>query len=114
MKPTSKLYVIVRRNMSAGYQAAQACHALRQFVFEHPVTDSEWFRTSNRIVLLSVPNEIELMRYVVAAEDLNIRWSLFREPDLNGSLTSVSLEPSEESEKLVSGLPLALSEFNSC
>jgi hypothetical protein len=39
---TSKLYIITRRDLSAGAQCAQACHALSTFAREHPEAHKSW------------------------------------------------------------------------
>ena len=51
-----KLYIVVRSDISPGLQAAQACHALRQFAHRHPDLDREWFQGSNNIVILQAPS----------------------------------------------------------
>jgi hypothetical protein len=103
-----KLYLITRADISPGYQAVQSCHALRQFVADHPNVDAEWFKASNYLALLSVDSEVELMRIIVAASDAKVRWSAFREPDVGGQITAIALEPSPKSLELCKTLPLAL------
>jgi peptidyl-tRNA hydrolase len=102
----NKLYLVVRSNLPPGSQAVQACHALRQFIEEHPQIDRYWFDASNTIVLLEVPNKLELIRLHKKAREARIPHSVFREPDLRDDLTAIALAPSGRS--LCSGLPLAL------
>lgn len=93
--------------MSFGAQAAQLCHAMRQFVEEHPAIDRSWFSISNYICLLKVVNELELQNLFSKARELEIACSAFREPDLGNQLTAICLEPGRASKKLVSRLKLA-------
>ena len=47
-----KLFLVTRRDLSAGLRAAMLCHALREFVAGHADLDREWYSTSNTLVLL--------------------------------------------------------------
>lgn len=115
MKPTikmgDKLTLVTRRDISPGYQGVQSCHAIRQFTADHPDVDAEWFKSSNFLAWLSVENEIELMRLLVAAQDAGIKWSAWREPDVGGAITAIALEPSPSTVQLCKALPLALKEL---
>lgn len=111
IKPGDKLYLITRRDMSPGYQAVQSCHAMRQFTADHPNADLEWFTNSNTLALLAVDDEVELMRLVVKAKDLNLHYSVFREPDMGGAITSIAIEPSQQTVELCKDLSLALVEI---
>ena len=105
-----KLYVITRRDLNKGYQAVQSVHAAIQFVFEHQDLCKNWFNISNYLGLLSVDNEAELVSLTEKAAQLDIKFSIFREPDIDNQITAVALEPGSLSKKLCSNLPLALKE----
>jgi peptidyl-tRNA hydrolase len=80
-------------------------HAARQFAEEHPDIEGTWFRESNTIVLLEVPDEATLRELASRARDRGVAASEFsEEPDLG--LTALALGP--EGRRLVSSLPLAL------
>ena len=111
IKMGDKLYLVTRRDIAPGYQAVQSCHGMRQFTADHPEIDKEWFTTSNFLALLSVENEVELMRLIVHAQDAGIRWSAFREPDIDGQITSIAMEPGEATRDLCKNLPRALKEL---
>ncbi len=108
IKMGDKLFLVTRRDIAAGYQAVQSCHAMRQFTADHPEIDNEWFSKSNYLALLSAENEIELMRLLVAATDAGLRWSAFREPDVGGAITAIAIEPHPKTAELCKSLPLAL------
>jgi len=42
----------------------------------------------------------------------NIKYSVFKEPDIDNQVTAIALEPSDLTRKLCSNIPLALKEFN--
>lgn len=100
-----RLYVVTRSDLPPGLQLAQSVHAARQFAEEHPKLDRAWFRGSNNIVCLSVPDEPALRELVRSAERESPA-SSFLEPDLGGALTAVAL--GDGARKLVGNLPLAL------
>jgi len=108
IKKGDKLFLVTRRDISGGYQAVQSCHALRQFGAEHPDVDAEWYTVSNYLALLSVENEVELMKLITRASDLKLKWSAFREPDVGGMITAIAIEPGPKSQALCKSLPLAL------
>ena len=105
-----KLIVITRRDITPGYQAVQAGHAAIQFQHEHPEIARSWYQQSNYLIFLSVSDEASLYSFIEQAKLRDIKVSVFREPDINNEITAITLEPSEESRKLTSNLPLALKE----
>lgn len=111
IKMGDKLYLVTRRDLAPGYQAVQSCHAMRQFTADHPDRDGEWFTNSNYLALLSVEDEVELMRLVTASKDAGLRWSAFREPDVGGQITAIAIEPHQKTVELCKGLSLALKEL---
>lgn len=111
IKTGDKLFLVTRRDISAGYQAVQSCHAIRQFTAEHPEVDVEWFQKSNYLALLSVENEVELMKLITKAHDFGLRWSAFREPDVGGAITAIAIEPNSKTIEMCKHLPLALKEM---
>lgn len=102
----TKVYIVVRHDMEPGLQAAQACHALREFVAAHPDLDATWHANSKTLVLLSVPGEADLERLASKAKEKDVPVALNYEPDLGGSLTAIALATG--AKKLVSSLPLLL------
>lgn len=111
MQSTDKLYLVTRKDIAPGYQAVQSCHALRQFTEEHPEIDKQWFKTSNYLCLLAVKNEEELYSLVCQAKDLNVRVSVFREPDIDNQITAIALEPGSGAKELCKNLKLALKDI---
>jgi hypothetical protein len=97
-----KLYIIVLASLRAGLKAAQACHALRAFVAEHPELDAAWYATSNNLVVLQCD---ELPPLADALEAQGFAVSRFHEPDLGDALTAVAVEP--KARRRLARLPLA-------
>lgn len=60
--------------------------------------------------MLSVANESELLALLDKAQARGLRATGFHEPDLDGQLTAICIEPCEATSKLVSNLPLLLRE----
>lgn len=100
--------MITRSDLEPGYQAVQSMHALRQFTAEHPEIDRLWFDQSNYLGLLSVANEKELYNLMEQAQMQDIKFSIFREPDIGDQITAIAIAPGAKSKKLCSRLPLAL------
>lgn len=105
----SKMYIIVRQDLSPGSQIAQSVHAATQFFVEHFEVGIEWFYNSNTIVCLSVRDFFDLLDISQWAKQENIKYSLFYEPDMNNEPTALALEPTQKAVELCKGLPLALS-----
>lgn len=101
-----KLYVVVRADLPAGAQLAQACHGMRAFVAAHPDVDRAWYEGSNNLVCLQVPGEAELLALARRAEERGVPVAVFREPDFADEVTAVAIAPA--GARLVSSLPLAL------
>lgn len=88
-----KLYLVTRQDLLPEAQAVQNCHAAFQFAVEHKEIWAGWFERSNTLALLSVSNEQALEHLVHKAEARGLRFSIFREPDMNNALTAVAFEP---------------------
>lgn len=105
-----KLTTVTRRNISPGAQSVQSSHALVQFIFEHPEISLNWFKDPY-LVQLSVENEEQLQQLIYKLQKFNIKYSIFREPDLENQITSIAIEPSDKTRRLISHLPLMLKEY---
>jgi peptidyl-tRNA hydrolase len=94
--------------LSPGLQAAQSVHASNQFFAAWPSMALRWLRESNFLVIVSVPDEDALAQLAGAAVEEGIVRSIFREPDLDNSITAVAFEPGVVAQRLCAQLPLAL------
>lgn len=102
-----RLYVVVRADLDAGAQAAQAAHAALGFACEFPETTRAWNAGENNLVILAAPDEPALERICEGMPD-DAKCVVFTEPDYGDSLTAIAFEGTDETRKLVSSLPLAL------
>lgn len=102
-----KLVVITRRDLSEGYQAVQSMHAAIQFQHEHPEIAKKWHSNSNYLALLSTQDEDSLKDLIQKCQSRGLRFSVFTEPDIDDQITAISIEPSSETQRLCSSLPLA-------
>ena len=103
---TEKLRVITRRDLSVGTAAVQSAHAAIDFQHQYYDDAINWHKTSNYLAILTVSDENALIDLIVKASLRGIKYTVFREPDLNNQITAVALEPSLKSKKLTSSLPL--------
>ncbi len=102
----SKLRVVTRRDLSLPTQAVQSAHAAIDFQHAHPKEASEWQTKSNYLALLTVANEEELYKLSEKAAIRGIKYTIFREPDINNEITAIAFEPSDASKKITSSCPL--------
>jgi peptidyl-tRNA hydrolase len=103
-----KLYVLVRNDLSPGYQATQAMHAALDFSVQHPDIVREWNFHSNTLVVLAVPNEDRLLDFAKTAESWGVAHTLFLEPDIGHEATALAIQPSPVTSTICAKLPLAL------
>lgn len=109
---TDKLYLITHKEIAPGYQAVQAAHALRQFTETYPEKDVEWYCNSNYLGLLSVETQVDLLALMFRAQDLGLRVTAFKEPDIGNEVTAIAIEPHPLATELCKNIPLALKEYN--
>jgi hypothetical protein len=86
---------------------AQAVHAGQHFCLEHYELAKSWSKESDYLICLSVANELKLSEIISQAQTIGIRYSVFREPDLNNSITAIVLEPGILSKNICRKLSLA-------
>lgn len=101
-----KLFIVVRKDLGPGSMCAQACHALRAFVENHPEIDKKWFKESNNLVILEVADMHELRRLQARVKTAGFAYATFLEPDFDNMPTAMTVEPG--AWRLLSSLPLAL------
>jgi len=105
-KQHDRLYIVVRNDLPIGLQAAQATHAAFQFAHEHPHLVRPWYRDSQYLIIVTVPDEIALIGRASHALKEGIAVSTWHEPDLDGATTTVAMQPGDVARRLCSNLPL--------
>jgi len=104
----NKMIVIVRNDLSNSYKMVQGSHALSQFAIDHTETFEIW--NNKTLIFLAVPNLISLRSLINFINNLNIRYSVFREPDLDDQETAICYKYPEDIiyvNFITDGLPLA-------
>lgn len=101
-----KLYIVTRADLSPGYQAVQAAHAVADWTAEHPESADAWRTRSNSLIVLTADDEPALYRLVEKARTKGIGVTTFREPDLCDEITAVAFSPSDATRRLCSNQPL--------
>ena len=79
--------------MPPAAQACQAAHAAVEFGLSHPRLIADWHTSSGVLVLLAATDELELSRLQVDVAAAGLRAVPFHEPDLDGALTAIAVEP---------------------
>lgn len=90
-----KLFLVVDRALSAGMKAAQACHAMAAWQLAHPEWTRDWMERSNTLVVLQHPDLPTLDAQLVGHGYTRVR---VEEPDLDGQLTALCVEPGARRE----------------
>jgi peptidyl-tRNA hydrolase len=105
-----KLYLVTRKDLKPGQQAAQLAHALADFARHNPEAFKDWYDMSMYIVCLAVENEQVLLELRDSLKQKEIEIFSFHEPDLCNQLTAISVNPQyyEQVKPLLAKLPLAL------
>jgi peptidyl-tRNA hydrolase len=104
------MYVIVNASLSPGNQLAQAVHAAFEFGYEHPNLTDTWVQESNYLVVLAAPDEESLLLLTKKADEVDLPYTITREPDFNDQVTAIALAPGLRAQKICAQLPLALKE----
>jgi hypothetical protein len=93
-------------DLSISQQSVQSAHSSIDFQHQYPIVAKDWNQNSNYLVFLSVKDESELICYINKFANANLKYTIFREPDIDNQITAITVEPSEKSRKLTSNLPL--------
>lgn len=108
-----KIYLVTHAGLSAGYQIAQTAHVMAELASCHANEFSRWNHHSNSLIVVEAPNAHELSTLISRARIKNLRYEIFREPDLGDEITAVAFIPQENYEgtmtprKFLSNYPLA-------
>lgn len=108
IKSGDKLYIVTRKDLTPGQQISQSLHVFREFVNQYNEIENDWYNNSNYICILSANDESHLNDIIEKCMLNKVKFSIFKEPDYNDSITSIAIEPGLKSKKITSSLPLAL------
>lgn len=81
----SKMYVIVRNDLTPSQKAVQAGHALAEWMLE----DSESWK-NHTLVYLTVKSRIQLENLITDLQWDDLKYVQFNEPDINNEVTAVA------------------------
>lgn len=82
-----KLYVLIRKDLSPSYQAVQAGHAVAEWLLQHGQV-TEW--QNGTLIYLGIENEKELEHWSQKLDQKNMKWTVFREPDIDNQMTAIA------------------------
>jgi len=84
-----RIYTLTRTDISFGQQSIQSGHSLAQYLIDYnPHIENKW--NNGSIINLALGTEKALRRWIRKFEKLGIEFSIFREPDMNNEITSIS------------------------
>jgi len=81
-------------------------HAAFLFAQQHPELVGPWQRDSQYLVIVALPDEIQLIALASRALEQGIAVSTWHEPDLAGATTAVALQPGGVARRLCANIPL--------
>lgn len=81
-----KLYVLIREDLTLPQQAVQAGHAVAEYLLRGP--KSTW--SNGTLVYLKVQDKERLRRWSRKLGDRGIPFAVFKEPDLDNTMTALA------------------------
>lgn len=94
-----RMYFFVMYNLSGIQKGIQAGHAALEYAYKYGTTDPNvevFVRDHKTFILLSGGGSSDMLERVNELADLGIKHAVFREPDLNGSLSAIAFIVNEE------------------
>ena len=82
--------MLTRIDLSLKQRAVQSGHAVAEFLLNHKTS---W--DNGTLIYLGVDNEEELKRWMFKLERKDIKYSIFREPDIGNEITSLATDWNE-------------------
>lgn len=97
----------MRSDLTDGYRLVQTAHAIADFATEHRQQFEAWKKGSNYLCCLEI-DKVRLGRLIDHLELLNIKCTVFREPDIGNQITAICVEalPQDIHKKLFKNLKL--------
>ena len=104
------LTTIVREDLQPGYKCVQSAHALADFAVKFTNEFKQWQMGSNYLCCLEA-SESKINRLIEKLDYLEIKYEIFREPDIGNQMTALAVEAisREQHKKLFKNLKLTLS-----
>jgi len=85
-----RIYTLTRTDISDGQKGIQAAHSLAQYIIDYnPHQKGEW--SNGSIINLGLGSQKSIKRWIKKLDDLNLKYSIFREPDMNHEITSIAI-----------------------
>ncbi len=87
-----RMYFFVMGNLSGRQQGIQAGHAALEYVLTHVENPDIWhfIRDHKTFIVLDGGGSSTMIDRINELNALGIRYALFREPDLNGSISAIA------------------------
>lgn len=105
-RPDDRLYIVTRADLPLGFASAQCAHAAFQFARDCWEETAPWMRDSQWLVIVTVPDEMQLEDVAARARLASVGHVCWHEPDRADELTAVALVPGKPARMLCANLPL--------
>lgn len=105
-RPDDRLYIVTRSDIPIGFASAQCAHAAFIFARDRWNEAAPWLRDSQWLVIVTVPDEMQLEDLSSRAHLTGLIQSRWHEPDRDNELTAVTLAPGRGARLLCANLPL--------
>ena len=79
-----RLYVLVNKRLNPVYGCVQGGHAVAQFLLDNP--NQQW--NNEYLIYLWADTD----RWAEKFDTLGIKYSAFKEPDMNGTITAIAVQ----------------------
>ena len=107
-----KLTTIVRDDIDAAYKIPQSIHSVTEFINKHNDVYKDWNLNSNYLCCLEASLD-KIREFIDLLEMLNIKYSVFLEPDIGNEITAITIQPLDPKthKQLFKNLNLANHEY---
>ncbi len=87
----TKMYVLVRKDLTRSQQAVQAGHALAEYLVKIP--DTQW--RNGTLIYLGVKGLRQLENWKLKLKRMEIEFAEFNEPDIGNETTALAIVSNE-------------------
>lgn len=85
-----RLYVLIRKDLSLGYQAVQGGHAVAEYMLKNDSWKNQY------LIYLNVKDERDLESWKQKLESKGHKPIPFHEPDINNEMTAIAVHAPKE------------------
>jgi len=87
-----KLFVLIRKDLSTSQQAVQGGHAVAEFLLHSNFSDWD----NGTLIYLGIKGLYQLEKWMLNLKELDIPFTIFKEPDIGNEPTAIATDQGEE------------------